>query len=421
MKYFRKVISASLSPNTQIDDVIVALISLCTPWQWKRGPSTRRIEDWFEKRYKRYSAFSFNSGRSALYALLKAFDIHAGDEVMVQAFTCVAVPNSVLWVGAKPVYVDVDSSLNMDVLDAEKKLTKKTRAIIVQHTLGMPAQMEKILQFAEKNDLFVIEDCAHSLGATVGENNVGSFGDAAFFSFGRDKVLSSVFGGVAIIQRQHKEAVMKLKDVCRRLPYPSLFWILQQLLHPLCFSIILPLYSLGIGKLILVFCQKLKLLSFPVYPEEKRGQRPMDFPAKYPNALASLLVHQLKKLDRYNETRKNRANYYQQNVKNSVEKKSIIYPQGSIFLRFPILVDNPSAVLKKAKQEGILLGNWYHNVIDPIGVDFRSVYYHQGSCLNAEYYANHIINLPTRISSKEAMLVVGVCKEISNEQIHSTY
>ena len=120
--------------------------------------------------------------------------IGEGDEVLVQAFTCVAVPNSVLWAQATPVYADIDATLNIDPIDVEKKITNRTKAIIVQHTFGIPADMDALVALAKKHNILLIEDCAHSLGATYKGKKVGTFGDAAFFSFGRDKVVSSVFG-----------------------------------------------------------------------------------------------------------------------------------------------------------------------------------------------------------------------------------
>lgn len=402
MSIFHTIISASLSPNTEADDVLLAVKELFRPWEWLHGGAVKRVEEWFGKNFSDYRSLSFNSGRSALFGILRSFDLKKGDEVLVQAFTCVAVPNSVLWAGGKPIYVDIDRSLNIDLVDAQKKVVSKTRAIIVQHTLGIPAQMDQVLAFAQKNNLLVIEDCAHSLGATCSGKKIGSFGDASFFSFGRDKVLSSVFGGVAIIHKRHILQWKKLKDFHKRCPPSHMFWVLQQLLHPVLFSIILPLYRMGIGKAILVIAQRLRLLSIPVYPEEKKGKKPNDFPAKYPNALALLLMLQIKKLDKYNTRRQNTALYYIDCLKDITRVELLSYPPGSLFLRFPILVFSPTDIMKKTKKEGVLLGNWYHNVVDPSGVDFRAIGYIPGSCPVAENIAKRVINLPTNISKRDA-------------------
>ncbi len=397
----KSVISSALSPNTEFDDYWLAFRTLFTPWAWGKGSSVGKVEAWARQYLGTTCAVSFNSGRSALLALLKAFDIGRGDEVIVQAFTCVAVPNSIRWVGATPVFADIDVTYNLDPAGLEKKISKKTKAIIVQHTFGVPAAMDAIVPIVKKHNLLLIEDCAHALGATylpagkVGKGaKVGTQGDAAFFSFGRDKVISSVFGGLATIRADHQAQIAAIKTYHKKLNTPSFGWIFQQLFHPVAFSFILPWYRLGAGKALLVVFQRLKFLSFPVYPEEKRGSQPKDFPAKYPNALACLLLKQIKKLERFTRERR---------------EISRIYGRGDFaYVRFPVLVDNPAVVIAKAKKRGVLLGNWYHNVIDPTGVDFETVGYKKGSCPRAEEAAKHIINLPTRISLRDAKRVMSV-------------
>ncbi len=399
-----RIISASLSPNTEPEDVLLALRLLCTPWMWKNGMGIAKVEAWFRQYLGVRVAVSFNSGRSAELALLKSFGIGRGDEVIVQAFTCVAVPNSVRWMGAVPVFADIDETYNMDPSDFEKKITKKTKAVIIQHTFGIPAKTDELLGIARKHNLIVIEDCAHALGATylprgkAGKGKkVGTLGGGAFFSFGRDKVISSIFGGLATISPKFKVESQKLKDYHKKLDTPSFGWIFKQLFHPVAFACILPLYTAGVGKALLVAFQRLGLLSFPVYPEEKFGRQPGDFPAKYPNALALLLLKQLKKLERLNEQRRGTVSLY-------VPKKSIL--PGAIYLRFPMMVDDPASYIAKAKKHGILLGNWYHHIIDPTGVAYDKIGYTPGSCPRAEQAAKHILNLPTRISEKEAKRVV---------------
>ncbi len=363
------MISCALSPNTELDDVWLAVRLLCAPWKWKRGAAIRFVE-------QRLGGASFNSGRSALLAILKAFGIGKGSEVIVQAFTCVAVPNSVRWAGATPVFADIDGSYNMDPEDFARKITVNTKAVIVQHTFGIPARIDEIIVIAKKHNIRVIEDFAHTMSLPMK-------GDAAFYSFGRDKVLSSVFGGLAVMKD-----TTALKNYHKKLEYPSYGWIAQQLFHPVAFSIILPLYRLGIGKVLLVFFQRLRFLSFPVYPEEKIGRQPDIFPAKYPNALALLLVKQLKKLDRFTRQRKEIVKLYG--------------GQGPL-LRYPLWVVDPAKITAQAKKQGVLVGNWYHHVVDPVPAGYT-----KGSCPNAEEAAIHIINLPTRISPKDAKRVMSV-------------
>lgn len=405
-----RIISASLSPNTESDDVWEALCVSCTPWKWKSGDGELFVRLWFSQTFHTDTVVTFNSGRTALYALLNAYDIGKGDEVIIQAFTCVAVPNSILWAGATPVYADIDGSYNIDPLDVEKKITPKTKAIIIQHTLGIPAQIEKIVSLAKKHHVWIIEDCAHALGSVYGGARLGSFGDAAFFSFGRDKSLSSVWGGVAILHSPTLAQKKKLYAFHDKAPMPGIGWIVQQLMHPLSFAVILPLYRVGIGKALLVGLQKLRLLSYPVYPEEKRGLQPSDFPGKYPNALALLLKRQIAKLDSFAKNRTDVALRYFRELPASHIGDFPAIITGAAYLRYPMHVKNPQALTKHAKAQGILLGNWFHNVIDPKGVDFDAIGYTKGSCPNAESTAAHVVNLPTRISDDDAARVIECLK-----------
>ncbi|MBI4066705.1 aminotransferase class I/II-fold pyridoxal phosphate-dependent enzyme [Candidatus Gottesmanbacteria bacterium] len=404
-----RIISPSLSPNTESEDVIEAVRVLLHPESWQQGSAIEKVEEWFRTYLDTPTVVSFDSGRSALLAILQAFGVRQGDEVLLQAFTCVAVPNSVRWAGATPVYVDIDDSFNIGPNDLAKKITKSAKAVIVQHTFGVPGQMDAIMALAKKYELIVIEDCAHSLGAMCYGKKVGTLGDAAFFSFGRDKVISSVWGGMATVSAQCKvkSAQKKLQAIQQKLLYPSHYWIFQQLLHPVAFAAILPTYNIVVGKVILETLKRMRLLSVPVYEEEKRGEQPTLLPRRYPNALAKLLVKQLAKLERYNDQRRCIARYYHEAFASRKDLRLPKWDKEAVYLRFPILRNDPARIKAEAKRDGILLGNWYHNVIDPGGVDVGAVGYKLGSCLRAEEVARHVINLPSLISKESANKVIS--------------
>ena len=387
---FTRPIAIGLSPNTEMRDYLVAIATLLQPWKWYSREPLTALEDWFKNRFAVTHAYSFNAGRSALLVILYSLGLHEGDEVLLQAFTCVAVPNSVRWAGLVPKFVDIDASLNFDIRDAEKKISPRTKAVIVQHTFGVPADMDKITELCKQHGLYLIEDCAHSLGATYKGKAVGSFGTAAFFSFGRDKIISSVFGGMAITADPIFGA--RMKDYRRQLSFPGFFWTLRQLLHPIAFAVILPLYRFGIGKLLLWILQKLHLLSFPVYAEEKKGRQPHDFPKHLPAALAHLALSQLARVDSFNNLRREHAENYRRRLQN------VEFPperQGAVYLRFPLRATKAEEVLFRAKKNGMLLGNWYHHVVDPVGTDLAHIGYEWGSCPAAEAAARTIFNLPT--------------------------
>lgn len=401
-------ITISLSPNTEPDDVSLALKTLCSPSQWKTGEAQKQVVEWFTSYFNNPNILLYNSGRSAEYEILKAFGIGKGDEVIVQAFTCVAVPNSVIWNDATPVYCDIDESLNLSVEHLKKCITKKTKAIIVQHTFGIPAEIDKIVELAREHNLIVIEDCAHSLGATYKGKLLGTWGDGAFFSFGRDKVVSSVFGGAGFIHKRNTDIFSQLTHQYESLSYPSSNWIAQQLFHPVAFSIILPLYTAGIGKVLLYLFQKLRLLSYPVYPEEKQGKQPDIFPEKFPNALAILAFQQLNKLERYNANRRKITELYKRTLLKNKSIECTEDREGAIYLRFSICLKNPDILIRVFKEQGILIGNWYRSAVDPKGTNELNVGYIKGSCPRAEDIASRIVNLPTRISLESAQKILSV-------------
>jgi perosamine synthetase len=202
----------------------------------------------FIENLKSDKALYFYRGGVALYALLKSMRIGRGDEVILQSFTCPAVPYPVVHLGATPVYVDIDpGTFNMDPGKIEAKITRKTKALIVQHTYGIPAEMDRILDIARKHDLWVIEDACHALGSKYRGQEVGTFGDAAFYSFGWYKPVVLGVGGAAIVNnsilKPNMEEIYKnsinpiLKDtVVLYIQYaaytlllsPSWFWFMKE-------------------------------------------------------------------------------------------------------------------------------------------------------------------------------------------------
>lgn len=400
----KKPISISLSPNTDADDVYIAWDVLTHPGMWREGKAIGIVSRFLSGYFSTNNILLTISGRSALSVLLSFFHIGGGSEVLIQAFTCVVVPNSIRFAQATPVYVDIDATLNMDPSDMEKKITKRTKAVIVQHTFGNPADMDRIMRIAKRHNLVVIEDCAHSFGSSFHGKRLGTIGDGAIISFGRDKVYSSVFGGAAIVNKKTKKNLLAGYD--KNLVDPPGFFIVQQLFHPLAFFLIMPLYDVWyIGKGLLWMMQKLHLLSFPVSLSERQGKKPVFLQYRYPNALATLLVNQLNKFERYKDMRLACGSYYDEALAKKSGATRIAVRPGAVLLRYPLFVSDPGNVRAEAKKHHMLLGNWYHSVVDPAGSEGG---YEPGRCPNAEYAARHIINLPTRIPISDARNICTV-------------
>jgi dTDP-4-amino-4,6-dideoxygalactose transaminase len=396
-------ISISISPNTEKDDVFLALVLLFKPSLWKGNKKRgKNIVNLFEESFKNYLgskyAFSFNSGRSSLMAIFYALGLKENDEVLLQAFTCNAIVNPIIWSKLKPVFVDCDfNDYNIDINDLKKKITPKSKAVIVQHTFGLPAKIDEIVKICKENNLILIEDCAHSLGAKYKDKKVGLFGDISFFSFSRDKIISSVYGG--IVATNNDKLAKKILEYQNTVDYPSYFWCFQQILHPILTNwLILPTYKI-LGKYIIFLLQRIKILSMAIHKKEKVGKKPNYFPKKLPPALALMAYYQLKKIDKLNNHRQKMALFYREKLKNT----SFEMPpeKEQVYLRFTIKHPLAHTILKEGVKKNILLGDWYNSVIAPYDTDISKMHYIFGSCPNAEKLAKITFNLPTHININE--------------------
>ncbi len=176
------------------------------------GTGKKTIE--FEKKFLKYInaqyGIALNSCTSSLYLSLFLSKIKPGDEVITTSLTFCSTVNSILNIGAKPVLVDIKlNSLQIDEEEIEKKINKKTKAIIVVHMHGYPANIKKIVSIAKKYSLKIIEDCAHSIETKYLKKNVGTFGDFGCFSFYSTKNLTTVEGGMLVCKK--KSDIIKAK------------------------------------------------------------------------------------------------------------------------------------------------------------------------------------------------------------------
>ena len=156
-------------------------------------------------------AIAVNSGTAALNASILAAGIKETDEILIPSFTFVATANSVSCTGAKPVFVDIEKdTYTMNPVDLEKKITKRTRAIIPVHLYGHPAKMDEILEIARKHSLVVIEDACQSLGSVYNGKQTGTLGQMGCFSMYASKVLTSGEGGAITTNSDEYAEILKM-------------------------------------------------------------------------------------------------------------------------------------------------------------------------------------------------------------------
>jgi len=163
------------------------------------GKKIREFENDFAKYHNVKYAISLNSGTAGLHVALAAAGVGPGDEVIVTPYSFTSSATSVLIQNAIPIFADVNiRTYNIDPNEIKKRITSKTKAIIVVHLLGNPAEMDEIMEIAREYDLIVIEDCAQSIGAKYHNKLVGTIGHLGVFSFQETKNITTGEGGMVI-------------------------------------------------------------------------------------------------------------------------------------------------------------------------------------------------------------------------------
>lgn len=390
-----KAILIAASPNSESDDLAISIKKLLSPWSLYNKDSIDALEQRLGQDLKGY-AITFDSARSAFYIYL--LFLGGSGEVILPAFSCMVIANAVIWAGFKPVFVDCDpKDFNYDLDDLSKKITPRTKVILIQHSFGFPEGIAKIRSIVGA-DVKIVEDMAHSLGGSSSEGKLGTLADASILTFGIEKVISGVRGGMLIV-RDHligEEIDMK-RDTLPDFPFIK---TIISLWNPILWAMITPVYYLGIGKLTLgrmftYIGHKLGLFGNMIEDCEYEACRPSWLPSKMSPALSELALHQYLKLDRLNRHRVRIASIY---IKELGKDHSA---DNNVYLRFPLRVRDRQELLKKAKDNGIVLGDWYKSILYAPTSSLKGLMYERGSCPNAEMLEGEIINLPTHIKVNE--------------------
>lgn len=362
----------------------------------------------FSKAVNAPFAYAFWKGRVALYAILKALDIGLGDEVIVPAFTCVVVPNAVRSAGATPVYADIaPGSYNVSAEAVAQCITPRTRAILAQHTFGIPAEMRALQALARDFQIAVIEDCAHALGSTSDGQPVGTFGSAAFFSSQWSKPYTTGLGGMAvtadptIAQRLQRiqasfAAPARTQQIQLRVQYelyrrffsPQSYWAAMGALQRLS------RWGLFVGS-----------SSTP----EMDGSAPVDTTWRMADAQARAGFQQLDRLPQSIAHRQQIAAFYEQRLRQHGAAHELDDGVQPVYVRYPVRVENKQTLLQRAAEHRIELGSWFETVLHPVDQALDRFGYRVGQCPVAEETARQVVNLPLhqRVTADEAERILS--------------
>lgn len=326
-------------------------------------------------------------GREALELALKNLNLADGSFVAINGFTCFAVYEAIKKAGLNVEYLDIDrGDLNFSADELQKHLNKNSqiRAVMIQNTLGYPADGEQIAKICGENNITLIEDLAHCVGTRYSSGvKAGGIGNVIVLSFSQDKMIDAISGGALInegVKLTHLQGVHTKRQLIDRC-YPVFTYLIRQT------------YSLGIGKVLHFILRNLHLLSGPMdQPDGQFHQLPSWYCHLINLAFARLsddLTH-----------RRNIACWYVKSINPKLISPKIANTVSlSSNLRFPIFVNNRASLIKYLATHQIFISDiWYDAPVAPKRYLQLTDYRHQ--CPHAELASDEIVNLPTSINVK---------------------
>jgi perosamine synthetase len=341
----------------------------------------------------------FWRGRVAMYAILRALGIGEGDEVIVPAFTCVAVPNAVLYAGATPVYVDIDeATYTADPPAVAAAMSPRTRAVLAQNTFGLSADLDALRAVAAPHGAVVVDDCTHGLGGAYKGRPNGAASHAAFYSTQWSKPISTGLGGIAVTT--DTALARELAAIESAAPEPTMRD--RALLATLLVArerIATP-RTIRAGRAAYRAVSRVGLVPGSSSGGELAGtEMPQSFVARLSGFQARLATRRLATLDAAVRRRRTMADTYSAwlTAHGKTTPREPDWAQHS-YLRYPIRVRERDAFVAEADRRGVLLGDWFHSPLYPIDEDLGRWGYRWGSNPIAERVSGEIVNLPVDLA-----------------------
>lgn len=399
---------ALLGGTVSFADCLAATRHLLDPRRLVSGPAIEEYERSFARTIGARHAFSFSSARVGFYGLLRILGVGPGDEVLLQVPTHIVVANAIRYVGARPVYVDcTPETFNMDLAEAQRKITPRTRILLIQHTFGIPADMDAALSLAHRHGLVLLEDCVHALGARYHGKMIGSFGKAAFFSTEETKIISTTMGGMVVTD--DAELAGRLKQFREKCPPPpaslAARYILKLVLYYFLMAPCIHFYTRAIYEF---FGRRLPLPR-PTCQDELLGHKPHVYEQLMSSGQAVVGMLQLDRLKENIAHRRVIAALYGEALAKAGIRTVQVPPEADpAFVRFPVWVKDRSAVVAQAASH-MVMGTWFTSVLEE-AVSPQCGDYEMGSCPHAEAAARHLVNLPThpRVTAADAQAIVSL-------------
>jgi dTDP-4-amino-4,6-dideoxygalactose transaminase len=342
------------------------------------------------------AGLAYFRGRVALAAILRSCGVGPGDSVAIPGYSCSAVAEAVLFMGARPIFVDIDfSTYNVTAANLSAAIEPTTKAIVVQHTFGIPADCTALAKIAATRGITMIEDCCHTIDSRWAGRAVGSYGAAAFYSFEFGKVMSTGLGGLAIA---HDTAIKeRLGDLHKRLRSPSVstqgrllalaagaslfarprfYWMAKRTYSLLKRSGFAPDVNFAVGEL------------------QTRARQ--EYAWRMGRIQSDMLKAAVKRYSGRASRRREVAGWYAEALGSTRSAKPQLPEEAeAVYLRYPVRVRNKAEVLQRAHQAGIALSDNFASPVHPYaGDELRQWGYRLGSCPEGEQAGREVICLP---------------------------
>ena len=354
----------------------------------------------------RQRAIQTYRGRVALSKLLLAVGVNRGDSVAIQAYTCRAVTDALRAIDATPKFIDLDKTgVNLDPAQLATQLRSGVKAVVLQHTFGIPADLDEICRLCRSYGVALIEDCCHSLFSTYNGELIGTFGEGAFYSFEWGKPVVAGLGGLAIansdncLRALHKmmlqsaapSLVREFKNLIQLIAFrtfftPQRYWKIKRIFNSLSrHGLVVGSYSSG---------------SVAENPEYRLKI----------SKITSLLINS-GIVAHFNDLQRRRdlVDYYKHNLRAS-KFPALTTPHNAetVYLRYPILVQDKPALLAQAEEQGVEIAGWFSSPIHPFSpAQLSREGYQSEQCPNAEVRCAHLVSLPLH-----AGVTAKVCDQI---------
>jgi perosamine synthetase len=364
---------------------------------------------------------SFASGRMGFYVLMQVLGVGVGDEVVLQGATCSVMANAVLRIGAKPVYADIDpDTFGSSVTAIRRVISSRTKMIVAQHSFGIPCDIRPIVELSRTQDIFLLEDCALTLGSSVDGVVCGNFGDAALFSTDHSKPLNTLTGG--LIYTKNTALFEKLKEVqsgsgLLSVEKQQALW--RQLLFERKHS---RPDRYGRMQLIETLLSKLRLNSHPFLDEDygTKASTSYPYPAKLPTFLAALGLLEIQNWEKTVIVRKKQLSKALDIIGRytNVEIPAVYQdPSRDIVpLRVALAPKNGEAIRNQLSQFICTSWTWFMQPIVAAKEPLERFGYMHGSCPISEKVGKKMVNLPCNISVKWAEVLQNeLIREVNHE------